>query len=98
VRIDISDEARRQLEEADEWWGRNRNDPDVFYAEFDQARSHLRSAPNSGREYGYRRGRLIRRWLMPRSRYHVYYWYNEATHVLEIRAIWSAARGHGPPL
>jgi hypothetical protein len=69
----------------------------LFAAEFEQTLLHLKTAPDSGQQFHYRRGRLIRRWLMKKSRYHVYYCHDPATHVLEIRAIWSAARGHGPP-
>jgi hypothetical protein len=70
----------------------------LFAAEFEQALSHLETAPDSGQQIRYRRGRLIRRWPMKKSRHHVYYCHDPATNALEILTIWSAARGHGPPL
>jgi hypothetical protein len=98
VQIVTSDKARRQLEKEDEWWSRNRDSPDLFADDFEQALSHLKAAPDSGQQYCHVRGRLIRRWLMKKSRHHVYYWHDRTTDVLNILAVWSATRGHGPPL
>jgi plasmid stabilization system protein ParE len=70
----------------------------LFDEEFEQALGHLEAAPESGRPLRRRRGQRIRRWLLPKSRYHVYYSYDPRTDVLEILRIWSAARGHNPAL
>ena len=40
----------------------------------------------------------IRRILMPRTRYHVYYVIDDAASLVTIRAVWHAARGRGPEL
>lgn len=48
--------------------------------------------------YTERRGRTIRRLLLPRSRYHLYFTYDEAADIVEVRAVWHAGRGRGPLL
>ena len=70
----------------------------MFADEFEQVLSHLRTAPESGQRYRQVRGQFIRRWLMKKSLYHVYYCHDRAPDILEIHTVWSAKRGHGPPL
>lgn len=54
--------------------------------------------PGLGVVYATRRGVIIRRLLLPRSRYHVYFSNDEARQLVEVRAVWGATRGRGPAL
>jgi plasmid stabilization system protein ParE len=70
----------------------------MFALEMAEALELLAETPTLGVYYGHRGGRAIRRLLLPRSRYHVYFTYDEDAGVLEVRAVWHAARGRRPSL
>ncbi len=61
-------------------------------AELAAAETHLTTAPETGEAWRVRRGRVIRRWLLPRSKVHLYYLYEPARERLLVVAIWGAAR------
>ena len=86
-----------QLERADEWWRANRaRSPDLLITEFDEAVALLRDAPHTGVAYPNDALPGVRRFLMRRTRFHVYYVVRDDT--LIISALWSGLRDHGPPL
>lgn len=70
----------------------------LFALEVADALELLAATPTLGIYYAQRRGRMIRRLLRPRSRYHMYFTYDEAADVIEVRAVWHATRGRGPSL
>ena len=42
--------------------------------------------------------RPIRRILLPKTSYHIYYWPDEAALVVRVYAVWYGGRGEGPKL
>ena len=66
--------------------------------EFEAAAERLTIAPLSGAIYRQTTFRSVRRLLLPRIRYHIYYEVNEAIEVVRIVAFWHAARHRGPRL
>lgn len=58
----------------------------------------LTEAPRTGLPYLTIRKRQIRRILMARTSYNVYFEIQEERALVRIVAVWHAARGHGPPL
>lgn len=70
----------------------------MFDLELADALELLLTAPTLGVSYGERRGIEIRRVLLPRSRYHAYFSYDERSALIELRAVWHATRGRGPRL
>jgi plasmid stabilization system protein ParE len=98
VRILILKEAERQYDRADAWWRQNRDAKDLFADEFEQALQHLAVAPETGQPYRAKRGKLIRRWRMNKTRYHVYYRHDREKQLLVVYSVWSAVRGRGPRL
>lgn len=58
----------------------------------------LGSAPETGVEFDAATKPGIRRLLLERSRYHVYYTSDAASGVVVVLAVWSAVRGRRPPL
>jgi hypothetical protein len=81
-----------------EWWREHRDAKRLFAQEFLAAIRHLRTSPETGALYGRRRGRIIRRWLMPKTEYQVYYRFDREQNLLVIYSVWSARRGRGPTL
>jgi hypothetical protein len=89
--------AVEQVDAADEWWRENRDKaPDLLVAEFIEAIEVLRENPSLGAEYQNDELEDAKRYLLRRTRFHVYYVVRDE--VLVVAAIWSAIRGHGPPL
>jgi len=84
---------------AGRWWRKNRpTAPRLFRDEVSAAIDLLANSPRSGAPFDDARIVGVRRLLLPRTRYHVYYAYNVQTDELTVLAIWSAVRGRRPPL
>jgi plasmid stabilization system protein ParE len=95
VKVELSGEAKAQVDRADAWWRENRPAaPDLFANELDQALIGLEGAPGLGLRYEPKPG--IRRLLLQRTSYHLYFLVQaDRVHVV---AVWSAYRGRGPAL
>jgi plasmid stabilization system protein ParE len=94
--VELSPEARRHVEQIAAWWEGNRPAvPTMFRDELEAAVRRLEVAPRAGSVYG--RARMaLRRLLMPRTRYHVYYAIEEPDALVRVYAVWHASRGQGP--
>ena len=96
-RVSFTPEAAGQARVADEWWRANRPaSPSLFKAELDDAVSLVGRAAGAGRKYDSAALAGVRRLPLQRTRFHVYY-IVRADEVIVV-AVWSALRGHGPPL
>lgn len=98
MKLEILEEARAQYRKQSAWWREHRDEKALFAREFLVAIRHLRAAPETGTLYTVRRGRAIRRWLMPKTEYHVYYRFDRERDLLVIYSVWGARRGRGPKL
>jgi hypothetical protein len=97
-RVQLTAEARRQLQE-DEWWTANRpKAPDLVLRELARTTSLLSTMPMAGKAYRRATSASYRRILLRRSLFHVYYVVDETERAVRIVAIWNAVRGHGPEL
>ncbi|MGH7284687.1 MAG: type II toxin-antitoxin system RelE/ParE family toxin [Polyangiaceae bacterium] len=95
MKVVLASRARQQAAAAAQWWRRNRRAaPTMFTDELRSLVSELRRGSELGREHDVALG--IRRVLLRRSGYHVYY-VSEADAVV-ILAVWHTARGREPPL
>jgi hypothetical protein len=56
------------------------------------------SSPHAAKVYQFSAIPGLRRSLMPRTRYHLYFTFHEERALIFVHAIWHASRGHGPPL
>ncbi len=74
MKVDLSPEAEEQAEACDAWWRENRPDAhDLFAHELAATRAQLASVPKIGVVWRIVRGKPVRKFLMPRTRHHVYY-------------------------
>lgn len=73
MRIRATRKAERQLASRREWWRQNRPEaPDLFDQEFAALVDRFVHAPESFLQFVERRGRIVRRGLMPKTRCHLY--------------------------
>jgi plasmid stabilization system protein ParE len=99
TRLEVAPRAEAQIRRVSDWWRANRPAaPELFARELARALETLVEAPGSGVRYGERRGVAIRRLLLRKSSYHVYFSYDQVGDVVSVRAVWHAARGVGPSL
>ena len=89
--------AAQQAEAIQAWWPEHRDAASgLFATELAAAIARLAETPELGAPYAARTG--VRRLLLQRTRYHVYYRLDVAPERLVVLAIWRAMRGHGPRL
>jgi plasmid stabilization system protein ParE len=98
VRVVLLDEAQHQFEAEDTWWREHRDAKDLFAEEFERALWQLATAPELGQRYRRKRGKLIQRQLMTKTRCHVYYFHDVEQNRVEIHSVWGARRQRGPKL
>lgn len=95
MNVDLSDEARAQIGSIDAWWRLNRPAaPDLFTSELADALTLLARKLTAGAPYD--DARRIRRVLLRRAHYHLYFMTEEQRVV--VVAVWSVFRGRGPAL
>jgi plasmid stabilization system protein ParE len=95
--VRITPEAEAQIREIDNWWQANRRAAAaLFLDELVECFGVLEQAPHIGRSYRQSAVAGTRRFLLKRTRYHVYY--VAGTEEVRVLAIWHAQRGIGPPL
>ena len=99
VGIRTTPQAEAQALAAAAWWRRNRPAaPDLFTNELAGAFDLLARAPEIGHRFRHSRVPGVRRLMLPGTRYHVYYVYDEEGSECVILAVWSAVRGRAPRL
>ena len=72
--------------------------PGLFARELVVAVRQLARSPLSPPAYERANAPAVRRLLLPRTRYHVYFAVDESTRLVRIHAVWHASRGSGPRL
>jgi plasmid stabilization system protein ParE len=89
--------AVAEIDVIDEWWRNNRpSAPDLFMIELERMTAAIALMPTLGARARNERLDGVRRVLLSRTRYHVYYRARGDT--LEVLAVWHAVRGTGPGL
>jgi plasmid stabilization system protein ParE len=97
--VEFSPEALGHLEAIREWWLVNRQtSPGLFLRELRAAPRQAQRSPHTGKLYEAAGVRSIRRILLPKTSYHIYYWPDEAAQVVRVYAVWHGGRGEGPKL
>lgn len=96
-RITVSPQAIRQIDTALQWWTDNRSGvPGLLASEIETAFGRLQLHPTAGEQVRSRHGGSIRRLILRRSRYWLYYFVSE--NEIEVLALWHQNRGVLPPL
>lgn len=99
MKVVVTARAKREIVRAALWWRDHRAAaPTWFLDELAAAQVQLSASPISGEIYGFRSGRLVRRCLLERSEYHVYFTVDQEHGVVTVHAVWSVQRGRSPRL
>jgi plasmid stabilization system protein ParE len=99
TRLEVAPRAEAQIRRITEWWREPRPAaPSLFSEELADALETLMANPTSGTFYSERRDARVRRVRLSRSRYHVYFSYDDQRDVVSVRAVWHGSRGSGPQL
>lgn len=97
--LEIAPRAEEQIRQIGTWWREHRStSPSLFANEMASALEALAANPTAGVPYSVRRGVVVRRLLLQRTRYHVYFSYDDDRDLVSVRAVWHGTRGSGPPL
>ncbi|MEW6775814.1 MAG: hypothetical protein AB1405_05945 [Bdellovibrionota bacterium] len=97
--VRFSGRARRAANDISKWWRENRSAaPALFDVELAAVVEILGANPEIGVRYNERKNRLIRRFLLRETRFHIYYFYDPKKADVLIVAVWNAVRGKGPKL
>lgn len=97
-RIEVAERAQQDVERLGLWWRMHREKaPDLFEEELTAAYSTIQEHPEYGQRYRVVRGKQVWRWLMPKTKRHVYYRL-DGDDVVRIMAVWGAIRGREPKL
>ena len=98
--IAFAPDAQEQAAKIRAWWLEHRPGARaLFDEELVAAAARIAVAPETGPRY-VRRGtsRELRRVLLPKTRYHLYYSVDDLHETITILAMWHATRGRGPLL
>ena len=96
MKIRYSARARREANRINAWWIENPpSAPALFLEELGHALELISNSPDLGTIYESAYG-AVRRVLLPRTRYHVYY-ARESSEIVLV-SIWGAQRKRGPKL
>jgi plasmid stabilization system protein ParE len=99
MKVRFGARSAEQARVVNNWWRENRPAaPSLFADELGEALRLLKYAPSTGEPFGHWIEYGVRRLLLPRTRYHVYYVFERATAVVQVLAIWSSLRGKPPSL
>ena len=98
MKVTLSRRAEREMARIDARWRVERPAaPDLFHDELDALIDVLPTSPNMGKAYGvWHDDQLVRRVMLEKSEYHVYYAVEDDEIV--VITIWGARRERGPRL
>ena len=95
LRVKVSARAASHIRKAAEWWAENRPAaPGAVRADIGEALALLVQQPGLGAKYAGARAKNVRRLLVGRIRYFIYY--RATSDALEVLAVWHVSRGSQP--
>jgi plasmid stabilization system protein ParE len=98
VRIRIARRARRQIDEAQQWWREHSADPERLDREIEEAITLLMNHPSAGWPYAAARKHGVLHVLLRRTQHQIFYTLSPDEQIVEIVAFWHTSRGSGPLL
>ena len=98
-RFRVAPGAEAQIRDAANWWIENRpKAPEAFAEDLERAFEIISSLPGTGEPVVHSRLKGLRRLLMGRVRYHLYYHVDQERETVEVLALWHTSRGTTPTL
>ena len=93
-RVRLTAIAERHVEKKRAWWGKNRDNLEIFELELEQAVAKISTLPGSGMSYPLANIPDLRRIYLRKIDCHLYYTADDQT--VLIQALWGARRRRGP--
>jgi len=99
MKVILAPQAEAQLRFRQQWWRKNRpKAPERFEQEVAHALHEIADHPGSFPIYSEKQGRTVRRYLLTRTRCHLYFEVMPTKGEVWILAAWGAVRRSGPRL
>lgn len=99
MKVIIAPQAEAQLRLRQQWWRQHRSKaPERFEQELAHALREIADHPESLPVYAEKDGRTVRRYLLTRTRCHLYFEIVPTADEVWIVAAWGASRRRGPRL
>ena len=95
-RVRLTATAERHVEKKRAWWGKNRDNLEVFELDLEQAVAQISILPGTGTSYPLAKIPGLRRIYLRKIDCHLYYTADDRT--VLIQALWGARRRRGPPI
>jgi len=97
--IKIAPRAAAAIRAGADWWLENRpKAPEAFADDIERGFELIRSLPSSGEPVTHSELKDVRRLLLGRIRYHLYYRIDPEIETIEVLAFWHTSRGSQPRL
>jgi len=93
-RVRFTATAQEHVRREKAWWSANRDHPNVFTEELEQALRIIAALPGAGPLYPQSPVPGVRRMYLRRVDAHLYYTFDDARVI--VRALWGARRERGP--
>jgi plasmid stabilization system protein ParE len=98
-RVRISPRAALQIRQAADWWLQHRDKaPDAFADDLERGLGLIASLPGIGEPVPHPTLDGVRRFLLARFRYHLYYQHDAESDTADVLALWHTGRGDDPVL
>ena len=98
MKLEFAARALKEIERQGRWWITNRPGPVLlFVQELEQAFDLIKATPFLGSIYARKRDKAIRRVLMPKTKYHLYF-RHDGPELIRVLSVWGARRERGPKL
>lgn len=98
MKLNISKRARLRAEKIDERWRSEADYPNLFAEELHARLVQLAETPQIGSSWSTERRPNLKRLLLEKTQYHVYFEVDEPKQEIRVLTIWGARRGRTPRL
>jgi plasmid stabilization system protein ParE len=97
--VHVSRRAASQIRDAAEWWIQNRRRaPEAFRDELESAFALVRELPNAGEPVQHLKLAGLRRILLSRAQFHLYYRAESDRKIIKVLALWHTSRQNDPTI
>lgn len=98
MKVELSQRARSAAARISKRWSKHGDNPRLFAQELLNSLRHLRDVPNAGTPKGSETRPKLRRFLMEKSKCHLYFEIDEKRDLLKVISVWSGQREQEPKL
>lgn len=98
MKVEITKRARHAAARINERWAKHGDNPRLFAQELLDSLRHLKNIPHAGTLKPTPKRPKLHRFLMEKTKCHLYFEFDEKRGVVKVVAIWNGQRGQEPKL